>query len=59
MTWMTYTTPFSDREMVICINEDGSSVSGYADSIPEYLAWLAEGNTAEEWNPDNIDNGTE
>jgi hypothetical protein len=25
----------------------------------QYLAWLAEGNTAEEWNPDNIDNGTE
>ena len=26
---------------------------------PAYDEWLAAGNTPEEWNPDNIDNGTE
>ena len=25
----------------------------------QYLIWLEEGNILEEWNPDNIDNGTE
>ena len=25
----------------------------------QYTRWLEEGNTPEEWNPDNIDNGTE
>lgn len=51
MKWMTYTTPFSDEIMVICIKEDGTSISGIASSIPEYSAWLDEGNTPEEWNP--------
>jgi hypothetical protein len=52
MKWMTYTTPFSDRQMAICFMDDGSSISGYADSIPEYQAWLEEGNTAEPWQPE-------
>lgn len=50
MKWMTYTTPFSDELMAVCINDDGSSTSGIASALPEYLAWLAEGNEPEEWN---------
>ena len=52
MGWMTYTTVFDDRQMVIRFFDDGSVVSGIAEFMPEYLAWVAEGNTATEYSPE-------
>lgn len=52
MKWMTYTTPLNDQQMVVCFMDDGSTISGIAATLAEYQAWLAEGNTPEEWNPD-------
>ena len=51
MGWMVYTTAFDNRQMAIRFFEDGSVVSGVAEFMPDYLAWVAEGNIAEEWNP--------
>ncbi len=52
MSWFWYKMLNDERTMVICPMSDGTVVSGYADSIPEYLAWLAEGNTPEPWQPE-------
>jgi len=49
--WYTYKTMFSEETLVLSIGEDGSSTSGIPEFMPDYLAWVAEGNTAEEWNP--------
>lgn len=54
--WMTYKMPFNDKEMVICVSDDGSSVSGVASSMPDFQKWLAEGNTPEPWNPEQENN---
>ena len=51
MMWYTYTTPFDDTVRVLCKMDELTVVSGIAEFMPEYLAWVAEGNTAEEWNP--------
>ena len=42
--------------------EHGGGIFLMDDSNPdyrEYLAWIAEGNTPEEWNPDTINGGEE
>lgn len=46
--------------LVVRIDDDGGIWwLGDGEQDAGYLTWLAEGNTPEEWNPDNIDNGAE
>lgn len=51
MTWYTYSLPMNDSILVMKRVDESTVVSGIAEFMPEYLAWVAEGNTAEEWNP--------
>jgi hypothetical protein len=48
-TW--YKTKTSTGEEVAVLVMDDQVLSGLASEMPDYLAWVAEGNTAEEWNP--------
>jgi hypothetical protein len=46
-------SPISGEEIVnVRRIVDETSVEVMAIDNPEYLAWVAEGNTAEEWNPE-------
>lgn len=49
MKWYKYGTSDDGRILVLCKPNESTVISGFADSIPEYLAWLAEGNEPEEW----------
>ena len=40
---------------VLRINGDEIVTLGLGDQDPEYIAWVAEGNTAEEWQPDAVE----
>lgn len=54
-------TPKIDFMPIVIRREDGLWIpmdERNAD-YNKYLQWLEEGNTPEEYNPDNIDNGTE
>jgi hypothetical protein len=46
--WRTYKSLTGD-ELAICFLPDGVTISGLASEMPEYQAWLAEGNEPEEW----------
>jgi hypothetical protein len=53
---MWYTIKYDDRNAFMFFNEVTRSMF-FADDIENpmyqaYLAWVAEGNTAEEWNPE-------
>jgi hypothetical protein len=52
--WRTYKSLVGE-ELAICFLPDGTVVSGLASAIPEYQAWLAEGNEPEEWAPEEVD----
>jgi hypothetical protein len=39
-----------ERTVVVKVDDDGV-ISWISEFNPEYLAWVAEGNTPEEWNP--------
>ena len=52
MTWHYYTAPLTGETLVICQKQDGTVVSGKPEGLPEYLEWLAEGNTPEPWEAD-------
>lgn len=52
MNWYTYKALITGETLVLCHHDDGSVTSGKPDSFPEYLAWVAEGNVAEEWQPE-------
>lgn len=62
--WYKY-IPSMDEEIIayVFVNNSNHLIWFQSDSNNEqyqqYLVWLEEGNTPEEWNPDNIDNGTE
>jgi hypothetical protein len=56
MTWYTYKSPQSEQIFVMCRIDEDTVVSGVAEQTPEYLAWVAEGNTAEEWQPESEGN---
>ena len=49
MTWYIYKSVFSEETFVLNKLDDDTVVSGIAEHMPAYLAWVAEGNTAEEW----------
>jgi hypothetical protein len=51
--WYTYTTPFDNTVKVLCKIDDNTVISGIAEHMPEYLAWIEEGNEAEEWQPES------
>ncbi len=51
--WYIHKAPLSDNLVAVCRLDDNTVISGLVDSMPEYLAWLAEGNTPEEWNPND------
>ncbi len=53
--WMTYTSLNGD-ELAICFLPNGVVVSGRASEMPDYQAWLAEGNEPQEWNPEGVEN---
>lgn len=53
--WFKYKTIFNDDELVLCEKDDGTVISGHPDSLPEYQAWLADGNTPGEWTPKEVD----
>ena len=49
MKWYKTTTALGD-EIAVGVEPDRVT-SGLASEMPDYLAWVAEGNTPEEWNP--------
>ena len=52
--WVRTSTPFLEEEPVIYIHREDGAQFPCNEANPdyqEYLAWVAEGNTAEEWNP--------
>lgn len=49
MKWYTYQVLMSDEVLVLSISDDGVITSGKPESLPEYQAWIAEGNEPEEW----------
>jgi hypothetical protein len=48
MTYLIHTSKLFGTQTVYCV-ETGSWTT---TENPDYLAWVAEGNTAEEWQPD-------
>jgi hypothetical protein len=58
MIWYKYNNPFNDEEIVITVRDDGAVWSGIAEHMPEYLAWVADGNTATDWQPVEQTEGT-
>ena len=61
----TFLLPFSADNTTIIHSENGSQFPACEDNpdYQQYLVWLAEGNTPEEWNPetntDTIEGGEE
>jgi hypothetical protein len=49
MKWHLHITPMGD-EIAVCVYPD-KVVSGLASEMPEYLEWIAKGNTPQEWPP--------
>jgi hypothetical protein len=49
MTWYFYKSPIGEQIFVISRIDEDTVVSGVAEQTPAYLAWVADGNTAEEW----------
>ena len=56
MNWFYYISPLNSERLVIKQNNDGTTTSGVETSCPEYLAWVAEGNEPEPWQPPVTDN---
>lgn len=54
----TFLTPLQEEIKTIYLNGYGD-VSEESYIYQEYLKWLEEGNTPEEWNPDIINDGDE
>ena len=53
--WMRTSTSFLGEERVVYIHREDGAQFPCAEENPDYqayLAWVAEGNTAEEWNPE-------
>ena len=46
------TTSSMGETIVIYVSED-YTISGYPDALPDYLAWIDEGNTPEPWEPES------
>lgn len=59
MKYCTQTfTSFAGDEIIniLRITDDGTvTVLGLGKNDPEYLAWVAAGNTAQEWQPEDVD----
>lgn len=56
--------PLTKNNSIIRTNLNTGEIACFPMNIDnrdyqEYLQWIEEGNTPEEYNPDNIDNGTE
>lgn len=56
MRWVQIVKTFPDDIQTYGrIDDDGLMRVTASESNAEYLAWVEEGNVAEEWNPDIID----
>lgn len=53
-----YETPFGETEAIMMMTSQGNIIGVSVDEgnidYVDYLAWVAEGNTPEAWNPDAI-----
>ena len=48
-------SPTSNEDVFGCLDDDNLIRVTCLSNHPEYLAWLAEGNTAEEWNTEETE----
>lgn len=54
MTYETYTHTFTGTSYTVIVRSDGAWIPADPANrdYQQYLAWLEEGNVAEEWNPE-------